>query len=106
MAVSATTLRVQEFDKGRGPVGLPPIGQACDLPAWPDQDRRPYRRIGYCQTREIATGLGLAVGALAGMFMMHCRNPPVFHFPSDQGSRASGQVLAELEAADGSGLGT
>ena len=26
MAVSATTLRVQEFDKGRGPVGLPPIG--------------------------------------------------------------------------------
>jgi hypothetical protein len=68
MAVSATTLRVQEFDKGRGPVGLPPIGQACDLPAWPDQDRRPYRRIGYCQTREIATGLGLAVGALAGMF--------------------------------------
>jgi hypothetical protein len=37
MTVSATTLRVQEFDKGRGPVGLPPIGQACDLPAWPDQ---------------------------------------------------------------------
>lgn len=32
------------------------------------QDRRPYGRIGYCQTREIATGLGLAVGALAGMF--------------------------------------
>ena len=26
MAVSATTLRVQEFDKGRGPVGLPSIG--------------------------------------------------------------------------------
>src|SRR4249920_2818844 len=40
MAVSATTLRVQEFDKGRGPVGLPPIGQACDLPTWPDQGPR------------------------------------------------------------------
>jgi 1-deoxyxylulose-5-phosphate synthase len=26
MAVSGTALRVQEFDKGRGPVGLPPIG--------------------------------------------------------------------------------
>ena len=26
MAVSATALRVQEFDEGRGPVGLPPIG--------------------------------------------------------------------------------
>ena len=25
-------LRVQEFDKGRGPVGFLPIGQACDLP--------------------------------------------------------------------------
>jgi transposase len=36
----ATTLRAQEFDKGRGPVGLPPIGQACDLPAWPDQGPR------------------------------------------------------------------
>jgi hypothetical protein len=32
------------------------------------QDRRPYRRIGYCQNEEIATGLGSAVGALAGMF--------------------------------------
>ncbi len=40
MTVSATALRVQEFDKGRGPVGLPPIGQACDLPAWPDQGPR------------------------------------------------------------------
>jgi hypothetical protein len=26
MAISGTALRVQEFDKGRGPVGLPPIG--------------------------------------------------------------------------------
>jgi predicted ATPase len=26
MVVSGTVLRVQEFDKGRGPVGLPPIG--------------------------------------------------------------------------------
>ena len=34
------TMRVQEFDKGRGPIGLPPIGQACDLPAWPDQGPR------------------------------------------------------------------
>jgi len=31
---------VQGFDKGRGPVGLPPIGQACHLPAWPDQGPR------------------------------------------------------------------
>ena len=108
MAVSATTLRVQEFDKGRGPVGLPPIGQACDLPEWPDQGLRegslvkfPERPSASCwalfiiiigaiiatlccyliirigdhtggsdtvKTREIATGLGLAVGALAGMF--------------------------------------
>jgi hypothetical protein len=28
----AIALRVQEFDKGRGPVGFAPIGQACDLP--------------------------------------------------------------------------
>jgi len=35
-----TALRVQGFDKGRGPVGLPPIGQACQLPAWPDQGPR------------------------------------------------------------------
>ena len=27
-----TALRVQEFDKGRGPVGFAPIGQSCDLP--------------------------------------------------------------------------
>ena len=33
----ATALRVQEFDKRRGLVGFPPIGQACDLPVWPDQ---------------------------------------------------------------------
>ena len=32
----ATALSVQEFDKGRGPVGFPPIGQACDLPVEPD----------------------------------------------------------------------
>jgi hypothetical protein len=31
-----TALSVQEFDKGRGPVGFPPIGQACDLPVEPD----------------------------------------------------------------------
>jgi len=35
MAIRATTLRVQEFDRGRGPVGLPPIGQACYLPHGP-----------------------------------------------------------------------
>jgi hypothetical protein len=28
----ATALKVQEFDKGREPVGFVPIGQACDLP--------------------------------------------------------------------------
>jgi len=33
----ATALRVREFDKGRGLVGFPPIGQACDLPVWSDQ---------------------------------------------------------------------
>jgi Clp amino terminal domain, pathogenicity island component len=38
--VLAMALRVQEFDKGRGPVGLPPIGQACHLPAWPGQGPR------------------------------------------------------------------
>ena len=37
---TAAALRVQGFDKGRGPVGLPPIGQACQLPAWPDQGPR------------------------------------------------------------------
>jgi hypothetical protein len=35
-----TALTVQGFDKGRGPVGLPPIGQACPLPAEPDQGPR------------------------------------------------------------------
>ena len=38
--VLATALRVQEFDKGRGPVGFPPIGQACDLPVEPDEGPR------------------------------------------------------------------
>ena len=36
----AMALRVQEFDKGRGPVGFPPIGQACDLPVEPDEGPR------------------------------------------------------------------
>jgi hypothetical protein len=36
----ATALSVQEFDKGRGPVGFPPIGQACDLPVEPDEGPR------------------------------------------------------------------
>jgi hypothetical protein len=31
---------VQGFDKGRGPVGLSPIGQACHLPAEPHQGPR------------------------------------------------------------------
>jgi hypothetical protein len=35
-----TALRVQEFDKGRGPVGFLPIGQACHLPVWPDEGPR------------------------------------------------------------------
>src|ERR1700721_1518808 len=33
MAVSATTLSVQKFDQGRGPVGLGPIGEACNVSA-------------------------------------------------------------------------
>jgi hypothetical protein len=36
----ATAPVVQGFDKGRGPVGLPLIGQACQLPVWPDQGPR------------------------------------------------------------------
>ena len=36
----ATALSVQEFDKGRGPVGFPPVGQACDLPVEPDEGPR------------------------------------------------------------------
>jgi hypothetical protein len=47
--------RVQGFDKGRGPVGLPPIGQACYLPAWPDQGPREgslvKSRSGLCSLR-------------------------------------------------------
>jgi len=37
---TAAALRVQGFDKGPGPVGLLLIGQACQLPAWPDQGPR------------------------------------------------------------------
>jgi len=33
----ARPLRAQEFDEGRGPVGVPPIGQACGLPDRPGQ---------------------------------------------------------------------
>ena len=36
----ATALRVKGFDKGRGPVGLPPAGQACHLPLQPGEGPR------------------------------------------------------------------
>jgi Transposase IS116/IS110/IS902 family len=39
-AARATAPSVQGSGKGRGPAGSPPIGQACDLPAWPHQGPR------------------------------------------------------------------
>jgi hypothetical protein len=56
IAVSATTLRVQEFDKERGPVGLPSIGQACDLPAWPDQAPREGSLVKFWTGHQPAAG--------------------------------------------------